>query len=76
MGNIIKINGQKIGAPFVISAIGPATWLHSSLTMAGGYLDWIQDAGVQVDVKKIEKSEIVIPRYDGVYKFQYANRAE
>lgn len=75
-GNIIKINGKKVGAPFVISAIGSPTWLHSSLTMEGSYLEWIKSLGVEVDIKQVEKSEIVIPRYDGVYKHVYANRAE
>ena len=76
VGNVIKINNQKIGAPFVINAIGSSTWLESSLTMAGGYLDWIESQGVQVEVKKVEKSEIIIPKYEGVYKYQYAERAE
>lgn len=76
VGNVIKVNNQKIGAPFVISAIGSSTWLHSSLTMPGGYLEWIQGLGVQVDVKQVEKAEIVIPKYEGIYKYEYARRAE
>ena len=75
-GNIIKINGKKIGAPFVISAIGSPTWLHSSLTMEGSYLDWIEGLGVQTEIKKVEKSEIIIPRYEGVYKHIYARKSE
>ena len=76
-GNIIKINGKKVGAPFVISAIGSPTWLYSSLTMEHGYIDLIRSQGVQVDIKKVEKDEITIPKYEGVYnKYVYARRAE
>lgn len=76
IGNVVKINNKKIGAPFVISAIGSPTWLYSSLTMVGGYLEFIENLGVQVDVKQVEKDEIVIPKYEGVYKYEYARRAE
>ena len=76
VGNVVKINNQKVGAPFVISAIGPSLSLYTSLKMAGGYLDWIQSFGVQVEIKQIEKDSIVIPRYEGVYKYEYARRAE
>ena len=44
--------------------------------MGGGYLDQLQDYGVKVDVKQIDKPEIVIPKYEGVYKYEYAKRAE
>ncbi len=76
VGNVIKINGKKIGAPFVISAIGPSLYLYSSIKMPRGYLSLLEDAGVQVDVKQVEKDTIVIPKYEGVYKFVYARRAE
>ena len=75
-GNVIKINGKKVGAPFVISAIGSPTWLNSALTMEGSYIDLIKSQGVEVDIKQVEKSEIVIPKYEGVYKYVYAKRAE
>lgn len=75
-GNVVKINGKKVGAPFVISAIGSPTWLHSALTMEGSYVEMIQSQGVQVDIKQVEKNEIVIPKYEGVYKYVYARRAE
>ena len=72
VGNVIKVNGEKIGAPFVIKAIGLPTQLYGSLTMAGGYLDFIKGYGVQVDVQTIEKETINIPKYNGIYKFEHA----
>lgn len=71
-GNVIKINGQKIGAPFVIKAIGLPELLMS-LDRFGGYLDYLRDERfLNVDVEKIDKEEIVIPKYTGVMKFEYA----
>ena len=76
IGNVIKVNGEKIGTPYVINAIGPTTRLYSSLKIIGGYLSILEDAGVKVDVKRVEKETIVIPKYEGVYKFEYASKAE
>lgn len=70
-GNIIKINDEKVGAPFKIKAIGSQDRFYGALKMPGGYLDNLEDAGVKVDVKK--EDSITIDRYAGVYKFEYSN---
>lgn len=71
-GNVIKVNGQKIGAPFVIKAIG----LPELLMMVDrfyGYLDYLrEDRFLNVDIEKVDKEEITIPKYTGVIKFEYA----
>lgn len=72
-GNIILINGEKVGAPFVIKAIGSPIMLHSSVTMGGGYISKLIKDGVKVDVQQVEKETIVIPRYEGVYQYKYAS---
>lgn len=69
-GNIIKINNEKVGVPFVINAIGSKEKLYGALTMLGGYLDKLTEAGVIVET--IQQNSITIPKYDGVYKFEYA----
>lgn len=67
-GNTIDINGEKIGAPFVIKAIGLPEYL-SALSRPGGYLEILKEDGVSA---KLEKSNnIKIPKYAGVIKFQY-----
>lgn len=76
IGNVIKINDQKVGNPFVIKAIGSPATLYGSLTMAGGYLELIERLGVQVNVEQVEKNTIIIPKYEGVYKFEYASNLE
>ncbi len=71
-GNVIKVNGQKIGAPFVIKAIGLPELLIN-LDRFGGYLDYLRDERfLNVDVEKVDKEEIIIPKYTGVMKFEYA----
>ena len=72
-GNIIKVNGEKIGAPFTIKAIGlPELLINVNRT--GGYLDNLRDNRyLKVSVEKVtDKKTITIPKYNGVIKFQYA----
>lgn len=73
-GNITKVNGEKVGSPFEIKAIGLTEKLNGALTMPGGYLELLKDDGVQVKVE--ESDDIVIPKYNGVYNFQYAENVE
>ena len=72
-GNVILINGEKIAAPFVIRAIGSPLSLYSSLKIPGGYLERVEEGGVQVKIEQVDKETIVIPKYEGVYKFKYAS---
>lgn len=76
IGNVININNQKVGAPFVIKAIGPTIQLYSALTMEGGYLELLEGYGLQVTVEKFEKNTIQIPKYEGTYKFEYVANFE
>lgn len=73
-GNITKVNGEKVGSPFEIKAIGLTEKLNGALIMPGGYLELLKDDGVQVKVEEAEK--IVIPKYNGIYNFQYAENLE
>lgn len=75
-GNIITINGEKIGAPFVIKAIGSASRLYTSMNIHNGYLDKLRSAYISVDMKQYEKSTIEIPKYEGTYKYEYARNVE
>ena len=68
-GSIVEINGEKVGAPFVIKAIGLPEYL-SNINMAGGYLYRLREDGVYA---KLETSNnITIPKYTGVINFKYA----
>ena len=42
--------------------------------MHGGYIDKLKEDGVTVEIEK--KDTITIPKYNGVYKFEYAKVVE
>lgn len=73
-GNIVKVNNEKLGVPFIINAIGSPEKLYGALTMLGGYIGKLEEDGVGVKIEK--QNSITIPKYDGVYKFEYAKVAE
>ena len=71
-GNVIMVNGEKIGAPFEIKAIGLPEALIS-IDRFGGYLDYLKEERyLDVIVKRADKEEITIPKYTGIMKFEYA----
>lgn len=71
-GNVVLINGEKVGVPYVIKAIGLPSMLYGAVTMPNGYLDYMIDDGVSVKVDTVDKETIVIPKYEGIYKLEYA----
>lgn len=70
-GNVIKINGEKIGSPFEIKAIGSQELLYGQLTRAGSYLELMSGDGVKISTKK--QSGITIGKYTGILNFKYTN---
>ena len=68
VGNVIKVNDEKVGSPFVIKAIGFPEMLASSLTKGGGYLQYI-NGYIVTDIKKLDKVEI--PKYTGAFQSKY-----
>lgn len=70
-GNVIKINGEKINAPFEIKAIGlPETLI--AIDRFGGYAQALREwRYLDVTVTKADKEKITIPKYTGVIKFEY-----
>ena len=72
-GNIIVINGEKIGAPFTIKAIGYPETL-ANIERPGGYLDSMKNDTIEVKLTK--DNNISIPKYTGVLNYKYAKKAE
>ena len=66
-GNIININGERIGSPFEIKAIGSPESL-ANLSRPGGWLSSLEDRGIKVNLKKV--NNIYIPKYSGVLNFK------
>ncbi len=73
-GNIIRINGKMVGVPIEIKAIGYPEALEPALSRPGGYLQLMADEGVVVSVEKSEN--ITIPKYEGVYSYEYLSRGD
>lgn len=69
IGNVIKINDEKVGSPFVIKAIGFPASLKGALTRGGGYLESMRLDGIEVTIK--EQDNIQIPKYTGVISSKY-----
>lgn len=68
-GNVININGEKIGSPFEIKAIGSPEAL-ANLARPGGWLNRMEeDRGIKINLKKV--NNINIPKYSGVLNFKY-----
>ena len=57
-GNVIQINGEKVGSPFVINAIGDKDLLYGELTKNGGTLYKLKKYGVLTSIKKVDSIEI------------------
>ena len=73
-GNVIVINGEKIGTPIVVSAIGSNARL-ATLDRSGGTLEVkFRMLGKTAEFKKLNNVEI--PKYSGVYSFKYAKNIE
>ena len=69
-GNVIKVNGTKIGAPFEITAIGYPEQL-AGIGRPGGTIELLESRGVIVILNK--QNSVTIPKYSGTIKFNYAN---
>lgn len=65
----IKINGQRILAPYVIKAIGNQTYLESALLGNGGYVDELKKIGHNISIEKENKIKIV--KYKDEIKLKY-----
>ena len=69
-GTVIKINGEKIGSPFVIKAIGSQGLLYGQMVRAGSYIDLMKEEGIELTrVEQVENIEI--NKYSGTINFKY-----
>lgn len=65
----IKVNGQRILAPYIIKAIGNQTYLESALLGNGGYVDELKKIGHDVSIEKFAK--VKITKYNDEIKTKY-----
>lgn len=63
-GNVVRINGEKVSAPFVIKVIGYPESIMGAIDIPDAYLSILKSMGL---VKEVTKSNsITIPKYEGV----------
>lgn len=65
----IKVNGQRILAPYEIKAIGNQTYLESALLGNGGYVDELKKQEYDVSIEKV--NNIKITKYNDEIKTKY-----
>lgn len=65
----VKINGQRILAPYIIKAIGNQSYLESALIGKGGYVDELRTIGHDVSIEK--KDKITILKYNDEINTKY-----
>lgn len=69
IGNVIKVNDEKISSPFIIKAIGFPESLESALNRLGGYIEILNDYGIETSIKKMDN--IKINKYTGAITSKY-----
>lgn len=67
--SFIKVNGQRILAPYVIKAIGDPSYLESGLIGNGGPVDTMRKMGQDVTINKPNK--VKISKYNDEIKTKY-----
>lgn len=74
-GNIIRINNEIVGVPIEIKAIGyPQNLYYNVAVRQGGYLKLMASDGVVVGIEKSD--DITIPKYEGIYKYEYLTKSQ
>ena len=68
IGNVIKVNDEKIASPFTIKAIGLSESL-SGIDRPGSYIELLREKGIVVSIKKSDSIEI--PKYTGAISSKY-----
>lgn len=74
-GAIININGERIGSPFTIKAIGLPESL-ANIDRTDGYLDLLRSEPYKIGAELKKSNNITIPKYSGVINFKYAKSVE
>ena len=58
-GNVIQVNGEKIGSPFIIKAIGSKDLLYGEVEKNNGTLYKLRKYGVITEINKEDSIEIL-----------------
>ena len=67
-GNVIMVNGERVGSPFTINAIGSPELL-ANINRPMGILETLQLYNIKTSFKKVDS--ITIPKYTGIMNYKY-----
>ncbi len=67
--SVIRVNGERILAPYTIKAIGDSSYLESSLIGNGGAIDEMKKKGQDVTIDK--ENNVTISKYNGDIETKY-----
>lgn len=70
IGNVIKVNDEKITSAFTIKAIGLSESL-AGIDRPGSYVELLRENGIEVTIKK--SSKVKISKYTGAISAKYMN---
>ncbi len=71
-GNITRVNGEIVGTPFIIKAVGGS---FETLERPGGYIDYLRNEyGLDITVKP--QSNLTVEKYNGAISFKYAQESK
>lgn len=70
-GSVILIDGEKIGNPFQIKAIGDSQTIYGALNRNKGYISTLKNAGIEINME--EKDNIEIPKTKKSELVNYGN---
>lgn len=65
----IKVNSQRILAPYVIKAIGNKSYLESALLGLGGYAEQLRNIGHDVKITQMDK--VLVKKYNSEIDYKY-----
>ncbi|MGE5508275.1 MAG: DUF881 domain-containing protein [Chitinophagales bacterium] len=69
-GPTASINRTRVGAPFVIQAVGNADTLESAMRLRGGVLEALRTWGIKVRIERSDR--MIIPAYTGSLEYEFA----
>ncbi len=73
-GNVVRINKEKVSAPYVIKVIGSPEGIMGALTTPGTCFDTLDKLGL---VKSVNKSNsVIVPKYEGIIELEYMKPVE
>jgi len=74
VGGTVIVNVARLSGPFTITALGDPATLEGALNIRGGLVDGLRALGLVITIAR--HTELVVPAYRGVQKFEHARPAE